>query len=212
MVPPGWFRLMRAGGFASACVVLSQVGHDLMAARSAPIWAGWVAVAGVGAVGYLLADRRRPLWWILFAVEVVQAFLHLWFAWSTPAAPGLASADVGMAMHGGMPMDAGAPMPHGGGISLGMLGAHALAGLLVAVWLYAGERALWRVLGVLAGFLLGHGTRALLHLIFGEPAAEWRPTAGRGRNGDEPPPVVAALRHVLVRRGPPRVSGVLVLN
>ena len=202
MVPPGWFRLIRAGGFASACVVLSQAGHDLMAPRPAPIWAGWAAVAGVGGVGYLLADRRRSLCWILFAVEVVQVFLHLWFAWSTPAASDLAPAHVGMAMHGGMRMSA--PTPHsGGGISLGMLGAHALAGLLVALWLYAGERALWRVLGVLAGFLLGHGTRALLRLIFDGPVAEWRPTGAYGRDGDEPPPVVAVLRHVLVRRGPP---------
>jgi hypothetical protein len=28
------------------CVALSQYGHDLMAARPAPLWAGWAALAG----------------------------------------------------------------------------------------------------------------------------------------------------------------------
>jgi hypothetical protein len=55
--------------FAAVCVVLSQFGHDLMAARPASLWAGWAALAGVGAVGYgrtdpqLLSNRgdRGPL-------------------------------------------------------------------------------------------------------------------------------------------------------
>src|SRR4051812_21602926 len=124
MGPPGWFRLMRAGVFASVCVVLSQVGHDLMASRPVPVWAGWTALAGVSAVGYCLADRRRPAWGILLAVEVVQACLHLWFTWSASTDPGSAFRHPGMAMQGGVhhvtSADVPLPMTHGGGMSVGM--------------------------------------------------------------------------------------------
>ncbi|MCW2945109.1 MAG: hypothetical protein JWR24_1826 [Actinoallomurus sp.] len=216
MGPPGWFRLMRAGVFASVCVVLSACGHDLMASRPAPVWAGWTALAGVTAVGYCLADRRRSAWWILLAVEVVQVCLHLWFTWSTPADLGSAARYPGMAMPGGVHQLASADMamagPHGGGTSMGMVGAHAFAGVLVALWLYAGERALWRALrraaGLIAGSLLARTLRAFVLLTRVDLVADRRPAgARRGRSGDEAPPV-AVLRHVLIRRGPPRADGV----
>ena len=199
MVPPGWFRLMRAGVFASVCVALSRAGHDLMAVRPVPVWATWTALAGVTAVGYCLADRRRPAWWILLAVEVVQFCLHLWFSSRTP---GASSANPGMAMHDGMHAHAVMPMPHGGGGSAGMLGAHALAGVLVAVWLYAGERALWRALGGIAGLLLG---RAFFAYAGGGLAPDpWPSRAVRRCGEDETAPALGVLRHALVRRGPPQ--------
>jgi hypothetical protein len=66
--------------------------------------------------------------------------LHQWFTWATPSAPG----HLIMTMHGGVHHVVGAPPPvrHGASAGLGMLGAHAVAGMLVALWLYAGERAL----------------------------------------------------------------------
>lgn len=201
---------MRAGGFASVCVVLSQAGHDLMASRPVPPWAGWAALAGVGAVGYLLADRRRPLWWILLAVEVVQGCLHLWFTWSTSTGSGPPLQHPGMVMHGGVHQVVGADvaMAHGGGTSVSMLGAHVLAGALVAVWLYAGERVLWRALGMIAGLLLG--CRVFwLFACGGLQEDRWMGGARRRRNDeDEAPPVLAVLRHALVRRGPPWAGGV----
>lgn len=197
---------MRAGGFASVCVALSRTGHDLMATRSVPGWATWAALAGVSAVGYCLADRRRPAWWILLAVEVVQCCLHVWFSSCTPAGERL-PAHLGMASHGAA--HAYAPMSHSGG-SLGMLGAHALAGVLVAAWLYAGERALWRALGMIAG-LLGGVLRAFLTFVCGSVAADRGPAGAAYRHDeDDTAPSLGVLRHALVRRGPPRLAGVSV--
>jgi hypothetical protein len=211
MVPPGWFRLVRAGGFASVCVVLSKAGHDLMASRPAPAWSGWIALAAVSAVGYCLADRRRPLWWILLAVEVAQTCLHLWFTWSTPADPGTAPGRLGMVTHAGMHHLTGAGVPvgmsHGAGTQAGMWGAHALAGLLVALWLYAGERALWHALAAIVGSLVGRTLRAFWLFLSGGLLAD-RETSGANpwRGEDETPPALAGLRHALVRRGPPRAA------
>ncbi len=209
MRPPGWFRLVRGGVFAAVCVVLSQFGHDVMATRPAPLWAGWVALVALGGLGYCLADRRRPAWWILVAVEAAQACLHVWFSWCTPAA----TVPVPMRMPMPMPGESavvrgGTVMSHGAGMSLGMFGAHVLAGLLVAAWLYAGERALWRALRVVAEFLVVRTLRTLILLAQAGLPAGARPapvTIGRGDN--EVAPAVVVLRHVLVRRGPPRHGG-----
>ncbi|GAA4496635.1 hypothetical protein GCM10023191_038970 [Actinoallomurus oryzae] len=203
---------MRAGGFASVCVVLSKAGHDLMASRPAPAWSGWIALAAVSAVGYCLADRRRPLWWILLAVEVAQTCLHLWFTWSTPPNPGAAPGRLGVVTHGGMHhlSVAGTPagMSHGGGMSAGMWGVHALAGLLVALWLYAGERALWHALAAIVGSLVGRTLRSLRIVLSGGLGAD-RAMSGANpwRGEDETPPALEGLRHALVRRGPPRPVG-----
>jgi hypothetical protein len=206
MVPPAWFRLIRAGGFASACVALSQTGHDLMAARPAPLWSGWVALAGVGVVGYRLADRRRPAWWILLAVEVTQACLHLWFGACTPSG----GAPVHLRMRGGaMHTSLAHAASHGAGTSPGMLAAHVLVGGLAAAWLYAGERALWRALRVLAEFLVIRSPRVFTLLV---PSAPPRHRTGADGGEDEVAPAVVALRHVLVRRGPPRTRVVLPLS
>jgi hypothetical protein len=201
---------MRAGTFAAVCVALSQFGHDLMAARPAPLWAGWMALAGVGAVGYCLADRRRPAWWILLAVETAQVCLHVWFDVCTPS--GSVAGPVHMQMQaGGMHALGGLAALHGPGVSVGMLGAHALAGCLAAAWLYAGERALWRTLRVVADFLVDRTLRALILLfsaVLPMGGGSARVTAAWGAE-DDSPPKVAVLRHVLVRRGPPRAGGCL---
>ena len=78
-----------------------------------------------------------PAWWILLTVQATQVVLHFWFAGRTPAAPVRH-----MPAHGGMRM--AGPVAHGASLSGGM----------VAVWLHAGERALWRLLSALAGPLL----------------------------------------------------------
>ena len=197
---------MRAGVFAAVCVVLSMAGHDLMASRPAPAWAGWAALAGVTAVGYCLADRRRPAWWIVLAVEAAQACLHLWFAWCIAPDPGAAPARPAMTMHGGVHHVVSTwTMSQSGGTSgLGMTGAHALAGMLVALWLYAGERALWRPLGLIAESLLDPALRVFALLVLADVVVDRRPRGTADRGEDEVRPVVAALRHVLVRRGPPR--------
>jgi hypothetical protein len=186
---------MRAGVFAAVCVALSQVGHDLMAARPARLWVSWVALAGVGAVGYCLADRRRPAWWILLAVQVAQVCLHVWFSCCTPSGP--ATGPVHMQMRaGGMHAAGSLAVSHGTGASLGMFGAHVLAGCL------------WRALRVVAGFLVDRTLRVLILLLNAAlPISPGPVRVTVGRVEDEPPPKVAVLRHVLVRRGPPRAGG-----
>ena len=197
---------MRAGAFAAVCVALSQVGHDLMATRPAPLWAGWTALAGVGAVAYCLADRRRPAWWILLAVEVAQVCLHVWFDCCTPSGPGPGPVHMEMRA-GGMHAAGGLAASHGAGTSLGMLGAHALAGCLAALWLYAGERALWQALRVIVEFLVDRTLRLLALIVRSGPPYGRRPApVSGGRGTDEAAPKVAVLRHVLVRRGPPRAG------
>jgi hypothetical protein len=204
MRPPGWFRVVRAGAFAAVCVVLSQFGHDVMAARPAPLWAGWTALAGVGAAGYRLADRRRPAWWILLAVQVTQIGLHVWFSRCT--SEGAAPVTTHMRMGGGV-MHAAGGMTGTHGMSLGMLGAHALAGCLAAAWLYAGERALWRALRVVAEVLADRTLRVLaLPVRTCLPAGPSPVRSAHRRGEDELAPDVAVLRHVLVRRGPPEAK------
>ncbi|MWA05852.1 hypothetical protein F8568_036960 [Actinomadura sp. LD22] len=201
---------MRAGAFAAVCVVVSQVGHDMFAERPAPFWAGCAALAGVGGVGYCLADRRRPAWWILLAVEVVQFALHSWFSFcaspaSEPWPPAAGTHGAGAHMAGMQAAQVGdAGVSHGACMSVGMLAAHALAGAVAAGWLYAGERALWRALMVIADFLVERALQVLVLLLGHVVAPVVGPLAvATGRGEDEPPPETTALRHVLVRRGPP---------
>jgi hypothetical protein len=195
---------MRAGAFAAVCVGLSQVGHDLMAARPAPLWAGWAALAGVGAVGYRLADRHRPVWWLLLAVEVTQACLHVWFGYCTPSAPG--PRPMHMRMQGGAMRAAGDHLiSHGASVSAGMFGAHVLAGCLAALWLYAGERSLWRALRLIAEFFADRTPRFFALIVrAGFPAERCPAPAAIGYDEDEAVPEPAVLWHVLTRRGPPR--------
>lgn len=177
-----------------------------MAAHPAPAWTGWAAFAGIGAVGYCLADRRRPLWWILLAVQVVQFCLHVWFSCSTPASGGPASVHSEMAMHGGMhqvmPMS---QVSHDSGMSLGMFCAHVLAGVVVAVWLHAGERALWRALSSIVGLLVRRTLRSFVWSMHcGTAMEDRRPTGAFHRAAcDQTAPEYVTLRHAVVRRGPP---------
>jgi hypothetical protein len=214
MRPPGWFRLVRGSAFAVVCVAISQFGHDLMAVRPVPLWAGWAALVALGGLGYCLADRQRSVWWILLAVEAAQACLHVWFTWCTPADRGFVSASMRMPRRGGgmhAAAHGGAAMSQGAGMSLGMFGVHVLAGLLAAAWLYVGEQALWRALRVIAGFLVDR-TLCVLVLL----ARSGVPIGSRGLvrvvvgfGEDEVAPAAVVLRHVLVRRGPPRTGGSL---
>jgi hypothetical protein len=188
--------------FAAVCVALSQVGHDLTAARPAPLWAGWTALIALGGLGYGLADRRRPPWWILLAVQAAQIGLHVWFNCCTPGGP--RHVTVHMQMRGGVThATGGLAMAHGTGMSSCMLGVHVLAGALAAAWLYAGERALWRALGAVTGFLVDRTLRVPALLAnTGLPVGPRSPQVV-GRAKGEPAPAAAILRHVLLRRGPP---------
>ncbi|MEV5704065.1 hypothetical protein [Actinoallomurus sp. NPDC052274] len=202
MRPPAWFRLMRAGVFAAVCVMLSVAAHGLMHPRPLPAYAGAGAFAVLTGVGYFLADRRRSVWWLLLAVEVVQGGLHLWFSAVSagPAAEWDTSRTHMPGMHHLAPGPGRSATAHGG---WGMLIAHLLAGVLVAVWLSAGERAAWRALTAMTRLLLAPALRVLALLL----GVSITPRPGGAQAGDGsrtgPRPQIGALRHTVVRRGPP---------
>ncbi|MEU7694781.1 hypothetical protein OHB01_25770 [Microbispora hainanensis] len=195
---------MRAGVFALVCVGLSQVGHDLMAPRPVPAWSVGMALGLVTMIGYRLAGHERSTRWLLAAVEAVQLYLHAWFTWTTPAdgtysvgahtmMPGH-TASVALA-HGAIPAHHGMSVP-------AMFAAHAVAGALVAFWLSVGERALWRALRSLAFAVSAHLCRVLA--LIGPVAIPTHPGAAPVSHDEDDLSATTALRHTVVRRGPPR--------
>jgi len=183
---PG-FRLTRAAVFAVVCAGVSAAGHALTGHASMTPAALATGFGLALALGYALAGRERTLPVILGAMLAGEAGLHLLFgalapAMTTPAAPAMA----GM---GGHPMAA-----HGG---LGMVFAHAWAGLLASWWLHRGERAVWSLLRRLGARL------ARLLLPAGAPAAvpPYAPAPGRTVAA----PGARLIRYCLVERGPPPV-------
>ncbi|MER5349631.1 hypothetical protein ABT093_04785 [Kitasatospora sp. NPDC002551] len=108
---------------------------------------------------------------------------------------------------------AAAPWWQGGvlGMTPTMLAAHLAAALVAGWWLRRGEAALWRLVRIAASTARARGqaplrtacalAAVLLRGLFGLPAGPVRRSGGRG--GDDPLPAGAALRHSVVRRGPP---------
>ncbi|GFH37488.1 hypothetical protein [Streptomyces pacificus] len=81
--------------------------------------------------------------------------------------------------------------------SLGMFAAHLLAALLTGLWLAHGERAAFRILRAVAGWLT-----APLRLLLALPAPPHRPRL-RGRRRPSRMSRLLALVYVIVSRGPP---------
>ncbi|WP_328346875.1 hypothetical protein OG873_02770 [Streptomyces violaceus] len=124
-----------------------------------------------------------------------------------PASMG--SMDHGMgAMHsmGSMDHMAAANSLHhgtGGMSSTGMLSAHLLAALLCGLWLAHGERAAFRILRALAGWLV-----APLRLILRLPAPPHRPRVRVRRGRPERALRQLLLTHAISYRGPPAGTAV----
>ncbi|MGW7658920.1 hypothetical protein [Streptomyces sp. NPDC054756] len=122
-------------------------------------------------------------------------------------------ADMGAA-HTGMhhPMSMGHDMAHamgqgmshgmthdmGGDASLGMFAAHTLAALLCGLWLGHGERAAFRILRAVAGWLA-----APLRVVLFLPAPPIRPRPRPRRPRSDRAPRLLPLVHSLTSRGPP---------
>ncbi|WP_329488947.1 hypothetical protein OG618_20265 [Kitasatospora sp. NBC_01246] len=97
------------------------------------------------------------------------------------------------------------------GMTPSMLAGHLAAALAVGWWLRRGEAALWRLVRITATAAREHWTTplrtafalavALLRGLLGTPAGPARRSGARA--GDSRPPARAALRHSVVRRGPP---------
>ncbi|KUL32231.1 hypothetical protein [Streptomyces regalis] len=113
---------------------------------------------------------------------------------------------------GHMAMDHAAHMGHmgsmghdmGGMSSFGMLAAHTLAALLCGLWLAHGERAAFRVLRAVAGWLA-----APLRLLFAVVAPPRRLRVRRHRARSERVPRRLLLVHSITPRGPPARTAVV---
>jgi hypothetical protein len=88
--------------------------------------------------------------------------------------------------------------------SLGMFAAHTLAALLCGLWLGHGERAAFRILRAVAGWLA-----APLRLSFVLPLPPHRPLPRPRRGRSERAPRLLPLVHTITSRGPP--AGIAVV-
>ncbi|MHC3473243.1 hypothetical protein ACYF6T_31755 [Streptomyces sp. 7R007] len=203
-------RTLRAALFAAVSVLLAALAHVMMSGQYVPAWALVAGAAGTGTAGWCLAGRERGLPVVVAVVVAAQTALHASFSLAQPRAMGAmgrGSMDMGstqMPMTG-MDMSHMAAMPHAshpavvpGAPTTGMLAAHLLAALLCGLWLAHGEKAAFRILRAVAGWLA-----APLRLPLAVPAAPDRPRAGVRRGGSDPAPRRLHLVHAITSRGPP---------
>ncbi|MFE6288111.1 hypothetical protein [Streptomyces sp. NPDC057877] len=227
----GWCsRTLRAAVFAAVCVLLAALGHVLMSGSPVAAWTLAAGVAVTGAVGWCLAGRERGLPLIVTVVVAAQTALHSAFSFAQSAGGGTPSGDMGAtahdmssmgmgSMHGGHSMHAThsadamdamdaigmGHMEHspGGSSSFGMLAAHLLAALLCGLWLAYGEKAAFRILRAVAGWLT-----APLHLPLALPDTPDRPHV-RPRRRRSRWAARLLLVHTITSRGPPARAAVL---
>ncbi|MDN3021424.1 hypothetical protein [Streptomyces sp. S.PB5] len=203
----GWgSRTVRAAVFAAVCVLLAALGHVLMSGRHVPGWALATGAALTGAAGWCLAGRERGLPAVVAVVVAAQAALHEGFSLAQPTISdggGMGSMPMGpMHLHSMDAMD----MTHIGAghtasaasSSLGMFAAHLLAALLCGLWLAYGERAAFRILRAVAGWLA-----APLRLLLAVRVPAHRPLPGRPRRRAGRAPRLLLLVHAITTRGPP---------
>ncbi|MFJ9536949.1 hypothetical protein ACIRPX_06820 [Streptomyces sp. NPDC101225] len=227
-------RLARAGVFGAVCVVASALGHALMASGEVlPWWAVGLAFVGAVPGGWWLTGRERAAPTVVGTTVAAQVLLHLLFSFAprlaghSGASDGMAGAGPGSGMpemvfghagmmmhhagtaHGSGPMtgSSGSPVAsvvmHGG--SAGMFLAHVLAAVVCGLWLWRGEAAAHRIGRALAAVVfapLRRVFRTFFHTPVGSGVLSWRAVTGDGRHHWRTGP--SALRHVVVRRGPPR--------
>ncbi|MFI9649139.1 hypothetical protein ACIHAA_22905 [Streptomyces sp. NPDC052040] len=221
----GWCaRTVRAAVFAAVCVLLAALGHVLMSGTDVPAWALAAGVATTGAAGWCLAGRERGLPLIVTVVVAAQGLLHEAFSYAQSARPTSAppSHPMPMPMHmhmdmspmSGMnglaqtshPMNGSLPYHHpmDGGSSFGMFAAHLLAALLCGLWLAHGEKAAFRILRAVAGWLA-----APLRPLFALPVTPDRPRVRPRRRRSERAPRLLLLVHAITSRGPPVGTAVI---
>ncbi|MBA2808965.1 hypothetical protein E0500_016540 [Streptomyces sp. KM273126] len=110
----------------------------------------------------------------------------------------------GMDGAGGIDMVGPAGHAMGGMSSTGMLTVHLIAALLGGLWLAHGERAAFRILRALAGWLV-----APLRLLLRLPAPPHRPRVRARRGYSDRTPRRLLLVHAITSRGPPAGTAVL---
>ncbi|MCH5671456.1 hypothetical protein [Streptomyces gilvus] len=232
-------RPLRAGVFAAVCVVTTAFGHALMSGDLLPWWALGAAYTGTATAAWWLTARERGVLTVVGATTAVQALLHLWFDLThmlvrmpsgEPARASVSDMDHAMALSGsGMVMhmghadmamapvgparaasdlSAGSVLMHQG--SAGMFLAHLLAAVVCGLWLWRGETAVHRLGRALAVMLLAP-LRRVRRLLAGRVAVRRarvaRPAAVTAQ---APLAASAALRHTVIRRGPPRAASAVL--
>ncbi|MFD3626773.1 hypothetical protein [Streptomyces sp. NPDC058726] len=227
-------RTVRAAVFAAVCVLLAALGHVMMSGSDLPAWTLAAGAAATGLAGWCLAGRERGLPAVVAVAVAAQTALHSAFSLAQPAAGdgtaagghAMGSRHVSSTPMSGMPMSdmhmghsAGHPaadplsrtghsLTGGEGVgdtsSLGMLAAHLLAALLTGLWLAHGERAAFRVLRAVAGWLA-----APLRLPLAPSVVPGRPRPRPGRPRSDRAPGVGLLVHAITSRGPPVGAAVI---
>lgn len=200
-------RAVRAAVFAAVCVLLAAMGHVLMSQTGVPWWALAAGAGASGGAGWCLAERERGLLPVVAITMAVQAALHTAFSLVQPsrathghgAVPSMAH-DVG-AMHAMDGMSAMPLSPSSPTSSSGMLAAHLLAALLSGLWLAYGERAAFRILRAVAGWLAAP-------LRLPAPVLPGRPRVRVRRVRGVRTPRQLLLVHALTTRGPPAETAV----
>ncbi|WP_405621129.1 hypothetical protein [Streptomyces sp. NBC_00076] len=218
----GWCaRTVRAAVFAAVCVLLAALGHVLMSGSTVPWWTLAAGLVGTCAVGWCLAGRERGVPLVVSVVVLAQGALHSAFslvqsAGSADSMPSMGSVstdamDMGPmgAMGTGHSADAGhlGHVAHdmgGGSSSFGMLAAHALAALLTGLWLGHGERAAFRVLRAVAGWL---AAPLRLPLALNTPPPHWPRPRPMSERAERVPRLT--LAHTIISRGPPAGTAVV---
>lgn len=225
----GWSaRTVRAAVFAAVCVLLAALGHVLMSGSAVPWWTVAAGFVGTCGLGWSLAGRERGLLLVVSATVLAQGALHSVFSWAQsgsrpmPGGSGTGgpvghldmahsahladSAYTGHAAHMGHAAHLGQQaVAHdmGGASSFGMLAAHVSAALLSGLWLAHGERAAFRLLRTVAGWLA-----APLRLpTVVPPVPAYRPVRTPVRERAERVPG-APLADPVLSRGPPAGTAV----
>jgi hypothetical protein len=210
-------RGARAAVFAAVCVGLTAAGHVWMSGETVPLWSVALAFTLLTGAGYALAGRQRGFLSISALMLVGELGQHLLFcaaqsattvttsATSAPAlpkflsGPALPSSDwiCGMASSA-----ASSGMGMRSHDALGMVVAHAAAGLLCAWWLRCGEAAVFQTLHWLATLaapallLLWPATPVIPDLLRATATPPSRDDRALGRYN-------RLLSRLVVRRGPP---------
>jgi hypothetical protein len=215
-------RTVRAAVFAAVCVLLAALGHVMMSGSHVPAWVLSAGLAVTGAAGWCLTGRERGLPLIVAVVVGTQTLLHSAFSvaqsatvWSASmgsthmgGTDGTGSMDMApTARVGTSHMDHMGDMAHstgGGTTSSGMLAAHLLAALLCGLWLAHGERAAFRILRAVGGWLA-----APLRLLLALPAPPHAPRLRVRRSRSHRAPRLRLLVHAITHRGPPLGTAVV---
>ncbi|RZB14167.1 hypothetical protein StrepF001_40010 [Streptomyces sp. F001] len=220
----GWCsRTVRAAVFAAVCVLLAALGHVLMSGSHVPWWAlaGGAAVTAGG--GWCLAGRERGLPLIVAVVATAQTALHSAFSLAQSATgtahrasdTGAVGHDMSAAHMSSMHMGS-MPMHSMDAMDLGHTAGHAMAArprqddrrppagrTAVRLWLAHGERAAFRILRAVAGWLA-----APLRLPLAVPAPPQAPRP-RPRRSSARSPRRLLLVHAITLRGPPLGTAVV---